>query len=44
LPSDPGYGKHIAEINAIFYSKNVDGFIYREVVTKIYSEKMEAAL
>jgi len=44
LPSDPAYDKHIAEVNAIFDSENVDGLICREVVTKVYSEKMEAAL
>jgi len=44
LPSDPAYDKHIAEVKAIFDSENVDGLICREVVTKVYSEKMEAAL
>jgi len=44
LPSDPGYDKHIAEVNAIFDSENVDGLICREVVTKVYSEKVGASL
>jgi len=44
LPSDPGYDKHIDEVNAIFDSENVDDLICREVVTKVYSEKMGAAL
>jgi len=42
LPSDPGYDKHIAEVNAIFDSENVDGLICREVVTKVYSERIES--
>ena len=40
LPSDPGYDAHIAEMNAVFDRENVDGLLRRDVVTKIYSERI----
>ena len=40
LPSDPGYESHIAEMNAIFDRENADGRLCRDVVTKVYSERM----
>ena len=40
LPSDPGYETHIAEMNAVFDRENVDGLLRRDVVTKIYSERI----
>lgn len=41
LPSDPGYAAHIAEVNATFDRENVDGLIRRDVVTIVYSERIE---
>ena len=41
LPSDPGYDAHIAEMNAIFDRENIDRFLRRNVVTKVYSERLE---
>jgi len=38
LPSDPNYTAHIIKVNAIFDLENVDGFLHRGVVTKVYSE------
>jgi len=38
LPRDPGYDAHIAEIKMIFDRENADGLLYRDVVTKVYSE------
>ena len=40
-PSDAGYDAHIAEMNTIFDRENVDGLIRRDLVTKVYSEKIE---
>ena len=40
LPSDPGYTAHIAEVNAIFDRENTDGLIRRDVVTMVYSERI----
>ena len=40
LPSDPGYDAHIVEMNAVFDRENADGFIRRDVVTKVYSERI----
>jgi len=40
LPSDPGYAAHAAEVNAIFDRENVDGLLRRDVVTKVYSERL----
>lgn len=41
LPTDPGYGAHIAAINAVFDHDSVDGLLHRDRVTKIYSERIE---
>jgi len=41
LPSDPGYDEHIVEMNALFDRENVDGLLRRDVVTKVYSEKVK---
>jgi hypothetical protein len=38
LPSAPGYAAHIAEANATFDRENVDGLLWRDVVTTVYSE------
>ena len=40
LPSDPGYERHIAEMNAVFDRENADGVLRRDVVTKVYSERV----
>ena len=40
LPSDPRYTTHIAEMNAIFDSENVDGLLRRDVITKVFSERI----
>jgi ubiquinone/menaquinone biosynthesis C-methylase UbiE len=40
LPSDPGYDVHIAEMNVVFDRENVDGLLRRDVVTKVYSERI----
>ena len=40
LPSDPGSDAHITEMNAVFDRENVDGFLRRDVVTKVYSERI----
>ena len=39
-PSDSGYESHIAEMNAIFDRESVDGFLRRDFVTKVYSERI----
>jgi ubiquinone/menaquinone biosynthesis C-methylase UbiE len=39
LPTDAGYGQHIAEMNTIFDEENVNGLIQRDVVTYVYSER-----
>lgn len=41
LPSDPGYTAHIAEVNTIFDHENIDGLLRRDVVTMVYSERIE---
>ena len=38
LPSDPEYASHITEVNAIFDKENVNGFLHRNVITKVYTE------
>lgn len=40
LPSDSGYAEHIAEMNKTFDLESVDGFLRRDVVTNVYSEKI----
>jgi ubiquinone/menaquinone biosynthesis C-methylase UbiE len=40
LPSDPGYARHIAEANAVFDRENIDGLLHRDIVTRVYSEKL----
>ena len=40
LPSDPGYSAHIAEMNALFDLENMDGLLRRDMVTKVYSERI----
>ena len=40
LPSDPGYDAHITEMNAVFDLENVEGLLFRDVVTKVYSERI----
>jgi hypothetical protein len=40
LPSAPGYAAHIAEANATFDRENVNGRLRRDVVTKVYSERI----
>jgi len=40
LPTDPGYAAHIAEMNTVFDRENVDDKIRRDVVTKVYSERI----
>ena len=41
LPSDPGYETHITEMNVIFDRENVNGLLRRDVVTKVYGERIE---
>lgn len=40
LPTDPEYTAHISEVNAIFDRENVDGFLRRDVITKVFSERV----
>ena len=40
LPSDPGYDAHLSEMNALFDRESVDGLLRRDVVTKVYWERM----
>jgi ubiquinone/menaquinone biosynthesis C-methylase UbiE len=40
LPSDPGYAKHIAEANAMFDRESIDGLLHRDIVTRVYSERL----
>jgi hypothetical protein len=40
LPSDPGYDAHIAEANETFDRENVDGLLKRDVVTRVYWERI----
>jgi len=44
LPSDPEYATHIADVTAQFDREAVDGFLCREVVTKIFHEHAKRAL
>jgi len=44
LPSDPGYNAHIAEMNSIFDRENADGLLRRDVITKVFSERIEASI
>ncbi|MEN6316201.1 MAG: class I SAM-dependent methyltransferase [Clostridiaceae bacterium] len=41
LPSDPGYAAHIAEVNALFDRENIDGLLRRDVVTMVYSARID---
>jgi ubiquinone/menaquinone biosynthesis C-methylase UbiE len=41
LPSDPNYDSHIAEMKKIFEKENTNGVLIRNVVTRVYHEKME---
>jgi len=41
LPSDPEYDAHIAEVNAVFDRENVDGLISRDVVTMVFSSRVD---
>jgi len=41
LPSDPGYDAHVAEMNAVFDRESADGVLRRDVVTKVYSERIK---
>lgn len=41
LPSDPGYEAHIAEMNAVFDGESVDGLLCRDVVTAVFSERLD---
>lgn len=40
LPSDPNYTAHMDKMNAIFDRENVDGLLCREVITKVFSERI----
>ncbi len=40
LPTDPGYAAHIAEAEAVFGRESVDGLLRRDVITRVYSEKV----
>jgi len=40
LPSEPSYGAHKAEMNAIFDRENVDGLLRHDIITKVYSERI----
>jgi RimJ/RimL family protein N-acetyltransferase/ubiquinone/menaquinone biosynthesis C-methylase UbiE len=40
LPSDARYDAHMAEMNEIFDRENVEGLLCREVVTKVYFERL----
>lgn len=44
LPTDSGYASHIAEMNAVFDRENANGLLYREVITKVYSERISDLL
>lgn len=41
LPTDPGYDKHIAAINAAFDRDSSDGLLHINRVTKVYCERIE---
>ena len=40
LPYDPKYAEHITEMNAAFDRKNVNGLLRRDVITKVFSERV----
>ena len=40
LPGDADYAAHIAEVNAIFDRENVDGRLCRDVVTRVFNERL----
>ncbi|MCL2072158.1 MAG: class I SAM-dependent methyltransferase [Oscillospiraceae bacterium] len=40
LPTEPEYAAHIAEMETIFARENVDGLFHRELVTRVWSEKL----
>lgn len=42
LPGDDRYDGHITEMNAVFDNENIDGLLKRDVVTKVYSERLKA--
>ncbi|MHB1483542.1 MAG: class I SAM-dependent methyltransferase [Saccharofermentanales bacterium] len=44
LPFDTGYTEHIAEMNKIFDCESVDGFLFRDVMTTVYSEMISKEL
>lgn len=41
LPTDSGYEAHIANMNAVFDRESVDGLLHRDVVTTVYSERLD---
>jgi len=41
LPSDPAYAAHMEKMNAVFDREQVDGLLRRDVVTIVYSERIE---
>ncbi|MDR1059787.1 MAG: class I SAM-dependent methyltransferase [Clostridiales bacterium] len=41
LPADPGYAAHVADMNAVFDRESVGGLLRRDVVTKVFSERVE---
>ncbi|MEL7622482.1 MAG: class I SAM-dependent methyltransferase [Clostridiales bacterium] len=41
LPADAAYAAHIAEMNEIFDRESIDGLLRRNVVTEVYSEKID---
>jgi SAM-dependent methyltransferase len=40
LPSDSGYDAHIAEMNAVFDRENAEGLLRRDMVTKVFNERL----
>jgi len=40
LPTDSNYAEHIDKVSAIFDRENVDGLLRRDVITKVFSEKV----
>mgnify|MGYP001346007188 FL=1 len=40
LPSDPGYTEHLVEMNTLFDRESIDGLLRRDVVTRVYSERI----
>ena len=41
LPSDHGYAAHLDKINEIFDCCSIGGFLREDLVTMVYSEKLE---